>query len=215
MVLVITEYPYPIPSFRVPVPAPDVEPTDAPLVSVCFNYEWLPYVLGALNQLTLQSTWAGFNDPPDVLAMRRGASLVQQFALAYDDLACPVGEAPTPYWDEATDLDDEETAEEQGWYGHMEGETFVERLEDFVIAGFIAYAGSIGGALFFLTIAPKFRLAWKTGNLGGIIRIFVDSADYGTVDTYSETEGVLEMDIVADPEVEEHTVRMVLEELPA
>lgn len=215
MVLVFSEYPRPIPSFRAPVPAPDVEPTDAPLVSVCFNYDWLPYVLGALTQLTLQSTWAGEFDPPNALAMRRGASLIQQFALAYDDAACPITqEVPAPFWDDATDSDDESDAADQDWYGVYDGD-FAAQLADWAIAGFIAYSGDIGAAIAFTTIAPKFRLAWKTGDLGGIIRVFIDAEDYGTVDTYSEEPGVLEKDFIADPENEEHEVIMVLEELHA
>lgn len=120
---------------------------------------------------------------------------------------------PTPYWDEATDLDDEESEETQSWYGIFDG-TFQETVENFVIAGFIAYSGQIGAAITFLTLAPRFRLAWKTGDLGGIIRVIIDGADAGTVDTFSATEGVLEKDYVGDPTETNHTIMMVLEELP-
>lgn len=131
----------------------------------------------------------------------------------YDSTGACEADVPTPYWDEATDLDDEAPAETQSWYGIFDG-TFQETVENFVIAGFIAYTGNIGGAVFFLTIAPKFRLAWKTGDLGGIIRVFVDAADQGTVDTYSPTEGVIERDYVGDPDLTEHEVLIVLEEVP-
>lgn len=120
-------------------------------------------------------------------------------------------EIPTPYWDEATDTDDEATGLAQLWYGNwIEGE-FVESVGTFVIAGFLAYAATPGAAVFFLTIAPRFRLAWRTGSLGGIIRVIIDGADYGTVDTFSASPGVIERDYIADPELETHEVVQILE----
>jgi len=206
VVLIFPEYPRPIPSFRAPVPAPTVEPTDAPLVSVCFNYDWLPYVLGALTQLTLQSTWSGFNDPPDALAMRRGASLMEQFALAYDDASCPVVfEYPTPFWDETSDLEDDQPADMQEWYGYVtEPEapadelTFVEDAAIWVMTGFIAYAGDIGAAIFFRTIAKSWVFAWRRGDIGEVIRVIIDGAEYGRVDTTSASVGdLVQMPIIA------------------
>lgn len=208
MVLQFWEYPRPISSFEQPVSSPNVEPTDTPLVSVCFNVLWLPYILGALNQLVLQSTWA---DEDYALAMRRGASLVQLFSTAIDQ-ACGAGsDIEPPYWDTASDADDELPPGEQSWYGIFDGE-FHETVENFVISGFIALAGAPGAAIAFLTIAPKFRLAWKTGNLGGIIRIFIDANDYGTVDTYSADEGILTKDFFADTDSDTHEIIQVLED---
>lgn len=142
------------------------------------------------------------------------AELMTGIVLSYFESACVDEQVPTPYWDEATDTDDEMSALEQIWYGNwVEGE-FVESVGTFLIAGFVAYAATPAAALFFLTIAPKFRLAWRTGSLGGIIRVIIDAADYGTVDTFSETPGVIYRDYVADPDLEEHEVIQVLEEPP-
>lgn len=44
-------------SFQQPVPIPASLPGDSPLVQVCFNRDWLPYLLGCLFQLTLATTW--------------------------------------------------------------------------------------------------------------------------------------------------------------
>jgi len=136
-------------------------------------------------------------------------------AMLVDFGAEPCGDAtvPTPYWDEATDLDDQEADEVQAWYGIFDGE-FHETVENFVIAGFLAYSGNIGAAISFLTIAPRFRLAWKTGDLGGIIRVIIDGADAGSVNTYSETEGVIERDYIGDPDEEEHRIITYLESVP-
>lgn len=49
-------------SFQVPVTAPDIDPDDGDQVTVCFAVAWLPFVLGALQQLTLQATWQGDSD---------------------------------------------------------------------------------------------------------------------------------------------------------
>ncbi len=53
-------------SFQRPVPLVFVSPDDTPDHTVCFNRAWLPYVLGSLSQLMLQSTWN--TDDPEVLA---------------------------------------------------------------------------------------------------------------------------------------------------
>jgi len=49
--------PYPGSSFQSPVPAPVSDPDAGVFVSVCFNPEWLPYVIGCLKQLTNEATW--------------------------------------------------------------------------------------------------------------------------------------------------------------
>lgn len=166
---------------------------------------------GALSELTKTYNW----EQSGTMSPQTAAELFTRIVEDYYNSECVATEetVPTPYWDESTDLDDEEPTETQSWYGIFDG-TFIETVENFVIAGFLAYAGSPSAAVAFLTIAPKFRLAWKTGNLGGIIRIFVDAADYGTVDTYSETDGVLERDFAGDPELSEHMVMQVLESVP-
>jgi hypothetical protein len=42
-----------------PLPVPDAEITDEPLVSLCINENWLPYILGATKQLARFEIWAG------------------------------------------------------------------------------------------------------------------------------------------------------------
>lgn len=53
------DFPAPQGSFKFPVVPPDVDPDDGDLAVVCFSTAWLPYVYGALQQLTLQATWQG------------------------------------------------------------------------------------------------------------------------------------------------------------
>jgi len=71
-------YPRSIGSFQVPVAPPEVDPDAEPLVTVCFSADWLSYVVGALQQLTLQATWLG--DESDVqLASDRAQLLIAMF----------------------------------------------------------------------------------------------------------------------------------------
>jgi len=196
----------PLPSFPVPVEPPL---TDGDEAALCIPENWIPYVRGALQQLIQPTTWAGTEE--EIKAAQETAATI--IAMMEEGACATEAEAPTPYWDDTTDLEDQEPADEQQWYGIFDG-TFQETLENFVIAGFIAYSGQIGAAITFLTLAPRFRLAWKTGDLGGIIRVIIDGADNGTVDTFSETEGVIEQDYVGDPAETEHTILMVLEEVP-
>jgi len=173
------------------------------------SQEWL----GVFNYLIILATyvwnWEQLNDTD--LDPSTCASTVYEIYVKYLHSA-DLEETPTPFWDTPEDSDDELPAQEQPWYGIFDG-SFHETLENFVIAGFIAASGQVGAAITFLTIAPKFRLAWKTGDIGGIIRIFIDSADAGTVDTYSASPGVLEKDFVGDPDNDEHLILMVLESL--
>lgn len=52
-----SEFAKPISSFQRPVDPPDIDPNTGDQITVCFNELWRPYVVGALTQLLLQSTW--------------------------------------------------------------------------------------------------------------------------------------------------------------
>lgn len=164
---------------------------------------------GALEELTRPENW----EEVGTMTPQESAELMTGILYRYFHSECGTGdeEIPTPYWDDQTKADDEMSAIEQIWYGNwIEGE-FVESVGTFLIAGFVAYAATPAAAIFFLTLAPRFRLAWRTGSLGGIIRVIIDGADYGTVDTYSATPGIIEKDFITDPDIEEHEVIQVLE----
>lgn len=81
----------PISSFQRPVPLVLVDPDDEPDYNVCFRKEWLPYILGSLQQLWLQTTWD--SDDPDAVALeqQRAKLLTQMFMTG-----CDVCEAPLP-----------------------------------------------------------------------------------------------------------------------
>lgn len=193
---------------------PDEAPDDllCRSFSIPNEYRWLGNFMGALLDLTEPENWRQY-----------GTLTPDEAAAAYSSILAAglpgiVGECENdvvpPYWDDAQDIDDEQPIAEQSWYGVYDDiGGFHAQFEDWAIAGFLAYAGAPGAAVAFLTIAPQFRLAWKTGDIGGIIRIFVDAADQGTVDTYSASPGFIERAYFGDPELEEHEIIMVLEEL--
>lgn len=169
---------------------------------------------GALAELTFPYNYELWG----TLTPQETAEYMAEMLWNFGETPAPCDEAddvPAPYWDDPEDADDELPAEEQIWYGRMEGTTFVEDVAIWVITGFIAYSGDIGAAIAFKTFAPRFVLAWKQDGIAGAVRVFIDGVDNGLLDTNSPTPGIIEKDFVGDPEIEEHDILMVLESLPA
>ncbi len=192
-------------SYKEAVIPPLFDPDEGEQHTTEFSFEWLPYLLGAASQLEMLDAWKGTPEEQQLAVSR--ASMLKDMLYQGGH-----GGIPAPYWDDAEDLDDELPSDEQMWYGIFDGE-FHETVENFVIAGFLAYSGNVGAAIKFLTIAPAFRLAWKKSDLGGIIHLIIDGADYGSVNT-NGVEGVIEKNIVADPDLDEHEIIMYLEANP-
>jgi len=198
---------FPKSSFNQAVTPPSTDPDEGEQWTVCFGIAWLAVILGALDQLLLPTTWVG-----DVGAVQeaqdRSALLKDLFG---NPVECAAVDTPAPYWDDAEDSDDEAPPDSQIWYGEIVSGSFHENIENWAIAGFIAAAGNPAAALYFLTIAPRFRLAWKRGDVGGIVRIFIDSEDYGTVDTSNDTTDIITMDIIPTAEADTHSILLVKE----
>lgn len=200
-------YAHPTSSFNEPVLPPDVEPDEGDLVQVCFSEAWLPLVLGSLSQLQLQSTWIGDADAV-LLAQGRATNLKGLFVEA----ACPVPDVETPYWDTDSDVDDNAPADDQPWYGEVDDPTVVptsltfrENAEIWTFAGLLAIAGAPGAALAFVTIAQRFVLAFKQGNVGKVIRVFVDASEVSSF-TDDGSGDVREVSVAGDPDAETHQI---------
>lgn len=95
----------------------------------------------------------------------------------------------SPFWDDP-DAEDADGEPADNTY------SYTERIEDWAIAAFVAASGVPGAAALYLTIAPRFRLAFKTRDWGGIAKIFIDDVQVATVDTYSPTPGLITQDII-------------------
>lgn len=75
----------PTSSFNKPVPLVLIDPDVNPNWQVCFRKEWLPYVLGSLQQLVLQTTWKVANVNELELVQARAQQLISTFIAG-----CPV-----------------------------------------------------------------------------------------------------------------------------
>jgi len=197
-------------------------PTDIPDDTTCLTLlvpasdEWWGIVVGLLYSLILEWNWQQFEGglDRDVVATRWQQMFEDALEVASTTNTCGivVQDAPTPYWDEDSEVDDTASPETQTWYGTVSDPTlpadelsFVEHLAVFAFTGFLAVATWEAGAapaILFHTIAPKFILAMRRGDAGEIIRILIDGEDAAQVDTSSYTAGdVIEVPIIADPAV--------------
>jgi hypothetical protein len=75
----------PISSFETPVPLVTVDPDEEPDYQVCFRKEWVPYVVGALQQLLLQTTWKTDDKDALNLVQARAQLLISIFLNACED----------------------------------------------------------------------------------------------------------------------------------
>lgn len=141
----------------------------------------------------------------------------------WDETACATSQMiPTPFWDEAQDLNDEATPETQTWYGEVTDEnspadeiSFVENVGIWIITGFVAYAATPAAAIFFHTIAPRFVHAFHKGDVREIWRVVVDSADYGTVDTDNyAADAIIEFPVITDDTLEGHDIFIINMAIP-
>lgn len=166
----------------------------------------LAAVGGALSELTKPYNW----EQVGTMTPGEAAELMSGIVLSYFESSCEDETVPTPFWDEAQDLNDEETTDAQGWYGEVSDEnaapdeiSFVENVGIWVITGFVAYAATPAAAIFFHTIAPRFVHAFHKGDVREIWRVVVDSADYGTVDTDNyPADAIIEIPIITDDTIE-------------
>jgi len=196
-----------------PTPAFTSDATTCLLLQVPATPAWWAIYTGLLLTLTDENAWQQFEGGMSREDAAAAATVVFEDAMARAETESCDTSVPAPYWDDESDVDAEDDVSVQTWYGIFDGE-FHETVENFVIAGFLAYAGCIGCAIKFLTIAPAFRLAWKAGDLGGLIKIVIDGAEYEDVDTYAEEDGIIEKSYIGDPDLEMHEILMYVESLP-
>jgi len=79
----------PVSSYQRPVPLVLVDPCDNPDVAIYVRSEWIPYIIGSLKQLMLQTTWA--TDDPDALNLvqSRASTLLDCVAGSTAPIVCP------------------------------------------------------------------------------------------------------------------------------
>jgi len=81
----------PVGSFRVPVKPPGVDP-DQNLIGIAVSKDWLPYIIGALKQLLLETTW--ITSSPEELNTVQGQAFNLIYMIGQGELNSPPGELP-------------------------------------------------------------------------------------------------------------------------
>lgn len=212
---------YSEPSFPQELTAPDVDPDDPDLemILVEYNPEWTPVLMAAVDQLLQYASWAGDHDAK-ILAVNRASNLkwMLQEPVAVDE------EIPAPYWDTDEDVDDEMPAEDQEWYGMVTNPTapadeltFVENAVIWIFTGFIALVlvpalpAGVAAGLAFRTLATRFTLSFRRGDIIEQIRIIIDAKDYGTVNTGDVAVGeVIDVDVNGIEDLSAHDILLVV-----
>lgn len=205
---------YPESSFPQPIPAPDVDPSDeGSLITVQYSWKWQPPLLAAVDQLLNPATWQGDHD--EIITTLNRAVMLK------DLLQIDVGEMPAPYWDDETDVEDEEPTPSEEWYGYVTDATvppdeldFVESAALWVITGFVALAtfevGGLAPAIVFHTAVEKFILIQKRGDAAETIRYLIDNQDMKMLDTSPYAPGdLIEVPLIAPPTGGTHELMIV------
>jgi len=212
---------YPEPSFPQALPAPEVDPDDPDLemILVEYNPAWTEVLMAACDQLLLYSTWEGDHDAK-ILAVNRASNLKW---LLQEPVEIAAG-VPAPFWDTDEDVDDEMPVETQEWYGMVTNPTapaneltFVENAVIWIFTGFIALVlapalpAGVAAGLAFRTLATRFTLAFRRGDIIEQIRIIIDAKDYGTVNTGDVAiEEVIEVDVNGIDPADFHDILLVV-----
>lgn len=212
---------YQVVSFPQALIPPDVDPDDPDLETILVEYNpaWTPVLMAACDQLGQYSAWLGTEDEKK-LAVNRAQVLKWLLQVPVE-----VSEdVPAPYWDTDEDVDDAEPAEDQEWYGMVTNPsapadelTFVENAVIWIFVGFIALVlapalpAGVAAGLVFRTLATRFTLAFRRGDIIEQIRIIIDAKDYGTVDTSTVAEGeIIEINIDGLDVADFHDIMLVV-----
>lgn len=211
---------FPEPSFPQALTPPGVDPDEGDTILVAYNPEWSQVLMAAVDQLLLYSSWDGDHDTK-ILAVNRASNLKFQL-----QNPVTVGEEdyPAPYWDTDEDVDDEMPVEEQTWYGMVTNPsapanelTFVENAVIWIISAFIALVlvpalpAGVAAAIAFRTLATRFTLAFRRGDIIEQIRIIIDAKDYGTVNTGDVAVGeIIEVDVNGIDPADFHDILLVV-----
>jgi len=199
--------------FPTPNEAADIE---SYLLFLFPDPEWAQYILGAAKNLTVPYNWYEAGDMLPEDASEAFRLIVEQ--APYNTLPLKY---PTPFWDDETDLEDEEPKEMQPWYGEVTnpeapaGELdFVENVALWIITGIVAIAtfeiGGVAPALAFHTTVEKFIILQKRGDAAQTIRFVVDGEDAKFLNTAPYSPGdIIEVPIATPETGGDHTLMII------
>ena len=184
---------------------------------VTSDEEWFALLMGALEPLTHEWAWYKNGELTEIEAAQAWQDIIDA---SYDaSLTNPCGgtsDVETPFYDDATDVGTNEPADTQTWYGTVTDALapaaeldFVENVLVWGFTGLLAVGVSPGVALAFNTVAKKFVIAQKAGDIPEIIRIVVDGADMPQVDTTGKSGQIIETACVGNPANDTHQIYVV------
>jgi len=164
------------------------------------TYSWAWYKNGTMTQDEAANAWSDIIDASNALALE-GTCQAQ---------------VETPYWDDATDVDANEDADTQTWYGAVtdifappDGITFEENLQLWSWAGLVAIAATPAAAISFVTLSQRFIIAVRGQDVGETVRVIVDAEDAGTIDTTGHAGEIVEMQVVGNPANDTHQLYLI------
>jgi len=207
--------------FPTPNAAPDE--TACRVFSIPADEEWLALVMGACEALTHEWAWYQNGTLTPAEAAAAMTDIISDAYAQAETGVCET-EVETPFWDDASDVGDNEPTDTQEWYGQVANPTapadeldFVENIVVWTFTGLLALATPELGfapAILFHTIAPKFIVAQKRGDIATVIRIVLDGEDMATVDTSSYSAGdIIEIPVLGEESEDGHDL-LVLNYLP-
>jgi len=207
-------------SFPEELTPPDVDPDEGTTNLYAYNPAWSKVLAAACDQMLQYPSWSGTHDEK-ILAVNRALILK---ILLQEPVEVGEREIPAPYWDDDEDVDDEMPVEDQDWYGMVTNPsapadelTFVEDATIWIISAFIALVlapalpAGVAAGLAFRTLATRFTLAFRRGDIIEQIRIVIDAQDYGTVNTGDVAEGeIIELQVNGLDEADFHDILLVV-----
>lgn len=195
-------------------PTPEETPEDTTCLTfnVPANAAWWAIMTGLVIALTEEENWQQFEGGMPVEDAAADAAVMVWDALdraaSSDDCLLDVG---TPFWDDETDVDDEESTDTQPWYGEVTNPTapadeltFVESVLLWGFTGLIAVAtfevAGVAPAILFHTTVEKFIIIQKRGDVAETIRFVVDNQDAKFVNTAPYAPGDLIETTITTPQ---------------
>lgn len=203
-------------NFGYPTPVDTPDETTCLTLQIPANAAWWAIFTGLLFSITTEEAWQQLEG-----GMRKEDAAIVALAIWQDAMARAETETceltvPAPYWDTYDNVDDEEpTAEPETWYGELvpvaslladEDLTWRENLGIWAIAGFMAYAGQIGAAIAFVPFARRFVLKFRGNPLGAIAEVFIDGVKLTALDTASDEDRIMAIDVQLPDDDDEHEI---------
>lgn len=204
-------------------PTPEDTPTDSTCLTLLIpaNSAWWAVYTGLLFLLTEESAWQQFEGGMTREEAAEEALLIWQDAMSRAETASCDLTVGTPFWDDESDVDDEEPVDMQPWYGEVTNPTapageldFVENIALWIVTGLVAIAtfeiGGVAPALAFHTTVEKFIILQKRGDAAATIRFVVDGEDAKFVNTAPYAPGdIIETEIITEETGGDHMLLII------